>query len=157
MVITPDFLDSALMNFSDRKAWTEFAQDNRRMDQADTELEQGSRRLDLMEEGLGIERENALTRRLDAIGSGLAGGGGGLKETDIASARKQLNDWAYAIGGGKGADPALPAALSALAEAEYKRRGGDLSTIVMRLEEMMRSPGGPDTILAAARRLASGQ
>lgn len=157
MVITPDFLDSALMNFSDRKAWTEFAQDNRRMDQADTELEQGSRRLDLMEEGLGIERENALTRRLDAIGSGLAGGGGGLKETDIATARKQLNDWAYAIGGGKGADPALPAALSALAEAEYKRRGGDLSTIVMRLEEMMRSPGGPDTILAAARRLASGQ
>jgi hypothetical protein len=155
VVINDKMLNDILMNFADRNNWAQYAQDNRKLDQADTELKQGERRLDLMEEGLGIERENALTKRIDAIGGGL--GGTVLKEPDIATARRQLNDWAYALGGGEDADPALPAALTALAEAEYKRRGGDLSTIVMRLEEMMRSPGGPDTILAAARRLASGQ
>jgi len=159
MVVTPEFLDSALMNFSDRKAWTEFAQDNRRMDQADTELEQGSRRLNLMEEGLGIERENALTRRLDAIGGGLGGGGSALKQSDIAAAGKLIDDWASQFGG-EDADPALASALAALAEAEFARKGGgeyQLRTITMRLEEMLKSPGGAETIIAAARRLASGQ
>ena len=156
VVITPEFLDSALMNFSDRKAWQEHAQDNRKLDQADTELQQGSRRLDLMEEGLGIERENALTNRLDAIGGGL-GGKGGLKESDFATARRQLENWAGMFGDAEGSDPALPAALMAIAEAQYKRQGGDLSQITFRLEEMLRSPGGAETIIAAARRLASGQ
>jgi hypothetical protein len=157
MVVTPEFLDSALMNFSDRKAWTEFAQDNRKMDQADTELGQGDRRLDLMEEGLGIDRENALTRRIDAIGGGLAGGGSSLKESDVATARRQLGEWADSFMDDEGADPALPAALRALAEAQYQRSGGDLESITFRLEEMLRSPGGAEMIIAAARRLVSGK
>lgn len=152
IVVTPELLQQVQMNFANPQVWAQYAQDRRKLDQADTELEQGERRLGLMEEGLGIERENALTNRLAAIG----GGSGGLNETNIATARRAIDDWAFGIGQSKDADPALGSALKALAEAEYKRRGGDLNTITLRLEEVLKA-SGEAAIIAAARRLASGQ
>lgn len=158
VVITPQLLEQVMMNFQDPKTWAEHAQDNRKLDQADTELEQGERRLGIMEGGLEVERENALTRRLDAIGVPGAAGSS-LKESDINAARKAIDDWAFQFAQGEDVDPALPSALRALAEAQYARSGGggNLNTIMLRLEEMLKSPGGAETIIAAARRLASGQ
>lgn len=158
MVLTPETLDSVLSNFSDRNAWVEHAQDRRKLDQADRELDQGDKRLDIMEGGLNVERENAISKRLDVLG-GSAGGGGGLKQSDIAAAGKYIDDWAFQFQT-EDSDPALPSALKALAEAEFARKGGgeyQLRAITMRLEEMLKAPGGPEVIIAAARRLASGQ
>lgn len=156
IVVTPELLQQVQMNFANPQVWAQYAQDRRKLDQADTELQQGSRRLDIMEEGLGIERENALTRRIDAIGGIPGQGGSSLKESDIATARRAIDDWAFGIGQSEDADPALGSALKALAEAEYKRRGGDLNTITLRLEEVLKA-SGEAAIIAAARRLASGQ
>lgn len=156
MVITPDLLQQVQMNFANPQVWAEYAQDRRKLDQADRELGQGDRRLDLVEQGVGIERENALTRRIDAIGGIPGQGGSSLKESDIATARRSIDDWAFGVGQTEGADPALGSALKALAEAEYKRRGGDLNTITLRLEEVLKA-SGEAAIIAAARRLASGQ
>ena len=160
VVITPDLLERIMMNFQDPKAWAEHAQDNKKLDQADRELDQGDRRLGILEGGLEVERENALTKRLDAIGVPGATGSA-LKESDIAAAGKAIDEWAYQFArspDGEDVDPALPSALKALAEAEFARKGGgNLRTIMLRLEEMLKSPGGAETIIAAARRLASGQ
>lgn len=156
IVVTPELLQQVQMNFANPQVWAQYAQDRRKLDQADTELSQGERRLDIMEEGLGIERENALTRRIDAIGGIPGQGGSSLKESDIATARRAIDDWAFGIGQSEDADPALGSALKALAEAEYKRRGGDLNTITLRLEEVLKA-SGEAAIIAAARRLASGQ
>lgn len=157
IVITPKLLEQVMMNFQDPKAWAEHAQDNRKLDQADRELDQGDRRLGIMEGGLQVERENALTKRIDAIGTG--GGNSALKQSDIAAAGKYIDDWAFQFQS-EDADPALPSALAALAEAEFARKGGgdyQLRNITLRLEEMLKSPGGAEMIIAAARRLASGQ
>lgn len=156
IVVTPELLQQVQMNFANPQVWAEYAQDRRKLDQADRELGQGDRRLGIMEEGLGIERENALTRRIDAIGGIPGQGGSSLKESDIATARRAIDDWAFGIGQSEDADPALGSALKALAEAEYKRRGGDLNTITLRLEEVLKA-SGEAAIIAAARRLASGQ
>jgi len=158
IVVTPELLQKVQMNFASPQVWAEYAQDRRKLDQADRELGQNDRRLDLVEEGVGIERENALTKRYDAIGFPGATGSPSLKETDVASARKAIEDWAFGIGSDdENADPALPSALKALAEAEYMRRGGSLNSILLTLEERAKAPNGAATLIAAARRLASGQ
>jgi hypothetical protein len=158
IVVTPELLQKVQMNFGNPQVWAEYAQDRRKLDQADRELGQNDRRLDLVQEGVGIERENALTKRYEAIGTPGATGTPSLKETDVASARKAIEDWAFGIGSDdENADPALPSALKALAEAEYMRRGGSLNSILLTLEERAKAPNGPATLIAAARRLASGQ
>ena len=145
MVITPEFLDSALMNFSDRKAWAEHAQDNRKLDQADRELGQGDKRLGILERANEIEAFKAETDALGSVPGG--GGGGGLKAADIDRATQQMF-----LDGAAGATDDLRAqrAIVAMMARLYREGGGsiDAATIADRVARYAGTKEGLQEILA---------
>lgn len=159
MVITPQFLDSALMNFADRKAWTEHAQDNRKMDQADRELDQGDRRLDLMERANEIDAFNAET---NAIRYGPGGGGageGGMKLADADRHTQFWQDQSFAALNAAGIqDPDLQGAMSAVMSSLYAEDGGQTrpEVIARQVAALAKTEEGRAKILTAASQLAGG-
>lgn len=154
MVITPDLLQQVQMNFANPQVWAEYAQDRRKLDQADTELQQGSRRLDIMEEGLGIERENAMTNRIRAIGGG-AGGEGGMK---LADADRHTQFWQDKSLAAAQDDPDLQAAMAAVMASLYTEDGGNTrpEAIARQVAALAKTEEGRAKIYAAANQYAGG-
>jgi len=157
MVVTPQLLQSAMINFQDPKAWAEHAQDNRKIDQADRELGQGDRRLDLLGDQVGIERENAITNRIKAIGDpgGGPGGSGGMKLSDADRHTQFWQDESFAAAGG---DSDLQAAMAAVMSSLYTEDGGNTrpEVISRQVKALAKTEEGRAKIFAAANQYAGG-
>lgn len=159
MVITPEFLDSALMNFSDRKAWQEHAQDNRKLDQADRELGQGDKRLQLMERATEIDAFNAETQALRYGPGGGGDGEGGMKLSDADRHTQFWQDQSFAALNAAGIqDPDLQGAMSAVMSSLYAEDGGQTrpEVIARQVSALAKTEEGRARILAAASQLAGG-
>jgi hypothetical protein len=154
MVITPEMLQKVMMNFQSPQVWAEYAQDNRKMDQADRELGQGDRRLGIMEQGLGIERENALSNRIRAMG-GSGTGEDGMKLSDADRHTQFWQDQAYSAAG---TDPELRDAMAAVMSSLYMEDGGQTrpEVIARQVTALGRTPEGRAKIIAAANQYAGG-
>lgn len=107
--IDDKLLNDVLMNFSDRKAWAEHAQDNRKMDQADRGLGQTDRQIGIAERMAGVHELNART-------AAMGGAGAGLKPSDIDRATVQIfRDEAAAVS----EDPRVQSALTSVMTRIY--------------------------------------
>lgn len=158
MVITPEFLDSVLMNFSDRKAWAEHAQDNRKLDQADRELDQGDKRLGIMERANEIDAFNAETNAI-RFGPGGGSGEGGMKLSDADRHTQYWQDQAFAALNSAGIkDPDLQMAMTAVMSSLYTEDGGATrpEVIARQVAALANTEEGRAKILAAASQLAGG-
>jgi hypothetical protein len=152
MVVTPELLQKVLMNFQDPKVWAEYAQDNRKLDQADRGLDQTDTRIGLAEQGLEIERENAKTNRMRAIGGE---GEGGMKLTDADRHTQFWQDQSFAAAQD---DPELQAAMAAVMASLYVEDGGNTrpEVISRQVASIAKTPEGRAKILAAANQYAGG-
>lgn len=154
MVITPDLLQQVQMNFANPQVWAEYAQDRRKLDQADRELGQNDKRLQLMEQGLGIDRENAMTNRIRAIGGG-AGGEDGMKLSDADRHTQFWQDQSFAAAQD---DPDLQAAMAAVMASLYTEDGGNTrpEVIARQVAALAKTEEGRAKIYAAANQYAGG-
>lgn len=148
MVITPDFLQAAMVNFADPKAWAEHAQDNRKLDQADRELGQGDRQLDQGDKRLGImERGNeieAFKARTAAIGD--VGGESGMKRSDSARNRTTLENGAFEMTD----DPNLRSMyIAVMAEMDREDGGWNPEKVVSEIKQLAATPEGQARIKQA--------
>lgn len=135
IVITPELLQGVMVNFSDPKAWAEHAQDNRKLDQADRELGQGDKRLNIMERANEIDAFGAQTARMDAVSGGGSGGADdGMKRSDSARNRTALENGAF----------------------EITQDATERSMLIAVMAEMDRADGGfnPEKVVAEIKQLA---
>jgi hypothetical protein len=157
VVITPELLNSVMVNFASPQVWAEHAQDRRLGDQKDRELGQGDRRLDLMKSAVGVDAYDAETKR---AAGGAGGAAAGLKAGDVARAQASFEDWSYtaAQGAGENADPRLQGALATVGLARYQQEGAGANprAIMFRLEELAKTPAGQEAILRAAASVSGG-
>ena len=155
IVVTPELLQKVQMNFASPQVWAEYAQDRRKLDQADRELGQGDKRLGLMEQGLNIDRENAMTNRIRAIGGGGSGGEDGMKLSDADRHTQFWQDQSYAAAG---EDPDLQAAMAAVMASLYTEDGGNTrpEVIARQVAALAKTEEGRAKIYAAANQFAGG-
>ncbi len=149
MVITPDFLQSAMVNFADPKAWAEHAQDNRKLDQADRQLGQADRELGQGDRRIGaLERANeidAFKARTAAIGGG-SGGEDGMKRSDAARNRTTLENGAFEMTD----DPNLRSMyIAVMAEMDREDGGYNPEKVVAEIKQLAATPEGQARIKQA--------
>jgi hypothetical protein len=160
IVVTPELLANIQQNFSDTKAFSEHAQDRIQNQQKDRELGQADQKIGIMRDSLGVDAYNAESKRMDVQNGAAGGAAGGFKPGDVQRASAAFTDWSYtaAAGAGDEPDPRLQSALATVALARYQQQGpsANPNSIMFRLEELVKSPGGAEMILNAASSLSGG-